>query len=198
MKDNTPYRTRPPSEIEHERCCMRDLFRSAPVVPLIYEAFGGIGLAARIWLVQFPQTTVISSDLDKKCVDQYNAMRLPNAHCSHVDALVSLQETILPKEWGASLDFNKLTIFDLRGRKEGKWKIQLLEEVFKRSPTWVQFTDSAVRYLHLNWHRYQLPKNNLVDYISAVSQELHERYHYSITTYSNYYAASYFLCQPSS
>jgi hypothetical protein len=194
MKDNTPYRERPISEIEKEQVCMRSVFGTAPPVTFIYEAFGGIGKTAHIMAERFPKAKVLSSETDEECVRLYNDSRTTKRiECKHMDAqsmLAAIRK--LPQNWGASLDFNRLTLLDLEGRKEGQWKIDLIAAVVARNPSWIQVTDSAIRYLHLNYEKYKCP-NTAKAYQTKMGKTFQKRWGYGLAATSHYYAASYLL-----
>jgi hypothetical protein len=196
LKDDTPYRERPPKEIAAEAECMRTIFAQAPEVPVIYEAFGGIGKTAAVLRQRFPKATIQSFDLDQKCCDLYNAQADRFMGCSCEDASVGLQNLKWPKfgiGWGASLDFNKFTLLDAAGRKEGLWKRHLIDQVAVRKPKWVQITDSAVCYLATNWRRYGLEENSLVAYTGLLGKVLDRAYGLKLKTYANHRAATYLL-----
>jgi len=197
MKDNTPYRERPQREITREQQCMRVIFARAQPVDFIFEAFGGLGMTAQVMSEQFPVAKILASDLDADCVEIYNKeLSWAHADCIQSDAL-ALFKTIrnFPNRWGASLDFNRFTIMDVFGRKESQWKVDLIEAVVERQPTWIQLTDSAVRYLHLNAKRYGCNPDP-VDYIHTLSQSLYERWGLNYVIHSGFYAASYILLTP--
>lgn len=195
MKDNSPYVSRPSTEIEKERQCLNELFIQAAPISFIYEAFAGVGLAATIWNKLFPETFVESFDLDQDCVDIYNDLLLPRSRAYLGDTLTEFKEMFVPENWAASLDFNKYTIMDLRGRPEGKFKQQLVSLVAERNPKWIHITDSAVRYFHLNWERYGLEVKDFGYYVDAFSIEFKKSYGYEIVHWTNYFAASYFLLE---
>jgi len=194
MKDSTPYRERPVTEIAREQECMRAVFAYATPVPFIFEAFGGLGKTAQVMTERFPEVVITAADLDEECVKTYNKLGLAHAICYPMDAL-DLLKTLKFKEpglWGASLDFNRFTILDVYGRREGRWKIDLIEAVVERKPTWIQITDSAVRYLHLNYQKYYC-QNNIDSYIQTLVEAMTERWGLYRVTHRNYYAASYLL-----
>lgn len=198
MFDKTPYHARPQKETEREAACMGQIFSQAAPVRFVYEAFGGVGLTARILRERFPHATIQSFDLDQKCCDLYNeALADSNTNCVCGDALAGLTDKALaprlvPKSWGASLDFNRFTVLDLQ-RREGIWKRQLIDQVCLRKPAWVQITDSAVCYLHTNWKRYGLPEKNLAAYVRALSMGLLKSYGLKLVTYANHSRATYLL-----
>ena len=194
MRDNTPYRERPASEIEHERKCMCAVFGAAPPVTFIYDAFGGISKTAHVMAERFPKAKVVSSETDLECVRLYNQSRLTERiECTHTDAM-SLLSGIqkMPPNWGASLDFNRLTLLDLEGRREGRWKVDLIAAVVARNPSWIQVTDSAIRYLHLNHEKYKCA-NNAKAYQTKVGKTFQKRWGYGLAATSHYHAASYLL-----
>jgi hypothetical protein len=205
MRDDTPYRDRPATERAHEVRCMRALLGHAPRVDFIWEAFGGLGETGSVLRELQPWASVQASELDLDCAEAYNArhgagLSGGNLPCLHTDAMSYFQQHIGPKPnaepWAASLDFNRLTIMDLRGRPSGRWKVELLAAVLDRRPRWAQVTDSAVRYLHLNWQRYGLRRPRPDSYARAVSREVEKRWGYVITHHEHYHAASYYLLEP--
>jgi len=156
MKDNTPYHLRPKKEIEQEVACMRQIFSQAPPVQFIYEAFGGIGATAAILRDKFPDAIFHAFDTDQKCCDLYNKSAEGMAFCINKDAHVGLTGLRFDgSTLGAVLDYNRFTMLDLE-RKEGKWKMDLLNAVMERKPKWVEVTDSAVCYLGTNYKKYGL------------------------------------------
>lgn len=170
------------------------VFGAAPPVTFIYEAFGGIGKTAQVMAERFPKAMVSSSETDEECVRIYNDTRAtPRVSCTHTDALSHLSSIRrLPPNWGASLDFNKFTLLDLEGRREGQWKIDLIAAVVARNPTWIQVTDSAIRYLHLNTKYYKCA-NNATAYQTKVGKTFQKRWGYGLAATSHYHGASYLL-----
>jgi hypothetical protein len=198
MRDNTPSRERPTKEIEREQQCMRSIFSHAQPVDFIFEAFGGIGKTAQVLAARFPHAAILAADLDADCVETYNRyLNGNNAVAIQSDALklfASIKH--FPQHWGASLDFNRFTIMDVFGRREGEWKTNLIENVLDYKPTWIQITDSAVRYLHFHYKRYGC-KLDPDDYIAALNLALAERWGLRYVIHSRFYAASYVLLTPS-
>ena len=194
MRDDTPYRERPASEIEHERKCMCSIFAAAPPVSFIYEAFGGIGKTAQVLAELFPKVEVLSSETDAQCVKIYNDSRpTKRISCIHTDAQTLLSGIRQPpNKWGASLDFNRFTLMDLEGRREGKWKVDLIAAVMERKPAWIQVTDSAIRYLHLNYERYGC-KNTPKAYHTKLGHAFNKRWGLELAAVNHYFAASYLL-----
>lgn len=197
MNDETPYHTRPPTEIEQERCCLETIFAAAPPANFIFEAFGGVGLAAGIWARKFPRARVESWDLDERCVELYNADpdKHPNARCYRGNSMVAaLQLRMERRSWAASLDFNKFTVMDLWGRKSGKWKVDLLRTLVGKGPKWFHITDSAAPYLHLNWKRYGLEERDLAAYVLLLANEVTKLWpDYRLEKWDAHHAASYLL-----
>ena len=194
MRDDTPYRERPASEIEHEQKCMRSIFAAAPPVSFIYEAFGGIGKTAQVLAERFPKVEVLSSETDAECVKIYNAnSRTERIKCVHTDAMTLLSAIRQPaNRWGASLDFNRFTLLDMKGRREGQWKVELIAAVMERKPAWVQVTDSAIRYLHLNYEKYGCA-NTPSSYHNKLARAFEKRWGLKLWCASYYHAASYLL-----
>jgi len=196
VKDNTPYRERPQGQIAREQKCMRAIFAQAPPIDFIFEAFGGLGITAQVMSERFPQATILAADLDAGCVDLYNqTLKHTNASCIQSDARTLLGTIRNFPVWGASLDFNRFTIMDVFGRAESRWKVDLIEAVLDHRPTWIQLTDSAVRYLHFHAERYGC-EPNITDYTRVLVQALNERWGLNYVTHSNFYAASYLLLTP--
>lgn len=185
MKETTPYHERPAREIEREVACMRTIFRKAPPTEMIWEAFGGTGQTTRALLDIFPSAVIVACDLDQACVDAYNRVSPHFASSQVADA-----RTFDPGQVeGVSLDFNKFTIYDLRKRT---WKRDLVERAAGLASHWVQITDSAVRYFHLNWHRYGLAERSLAQYVDAVAREV-EPMGLQLVAWDNHHAATYIL-----
>lgn len=175
---------------------MRAIFARAPGVNFIFEAFGGLGITAKVMVERFPNAHILAADLDGECVELYNSVLSKNANCIQSDALDLLRTVQNFPPWGASLDFNRFTIMDVFGRPEGKWKTDLIEAVIERRPAWIQITDSAVRYLHFHHRRYGC-KPDPEDYIQTLSQAMDDRWGLNYVTHSSFYAASYLLLTPS-
>jgi len=173
---------------------MRAIFAKALPVSFIFEAFGGIGKTAQVLAERFPSSRILAADIDEECVRLYNDLQLDYADCIHTDARTLLSQTCtLPYQWGVSLDFNRFTIMDLMDRREGQWKVDLIDAVVQRKPKWVQITDSAIRYLHLNYFRYGCVNPGSEEYIQVLSNRLNVRWGLTYQTHSCYYAASYLL-----
>lgn len=175
---------------------MRQIFKQASSVDFIYEAFGGIGSTANILAAQFPGALIRASDLDQKCCDIYNQKMGPRGYCILMDAALNLKAMNPNSSFGVVLDFNRLTLLDLKGRKEGVWKVDLLNETFTRKPSWVEVTDSAVCYLGTNWRRYGLASKSLEEYIKLFALEISKRWGYGLKTWTHHRAASYMLFEP--
>jgi hypothetical protein len=197
MKDDSPYWTRHPKEIAREQACMRAVFRHAREVPMVFEAFGGIGVTAQVLIEAWPGVHIIATDLDAKCVEQYNAHGWALARSQVGDAVVVAKALYVPggSPWGASLDYNKFTIMDLHGRSSGRWKVELLREVMERKPAWVQITDSAIRYLHLNWERYGCDDKGLDAYLAVLGKALYEQFGLVLKSEAHHSAATYILLE---
>ena len=205
MTNATPYYDRPISEIALEAECMRFIFCSAAAVDEVWEAFGGIGATARVLHERFPRAYLRACDLDAQCVACYNALgaelfpltaecEFAGMECFQVDAAEGLSAYQPKGRWGASLDFNRLTLLDLRGRSAGKWKIDLIQKTIDKTPEWIQITDSAVGHLHLNWQTsYGLPNKLLSTYIATFAQEIHRRWSFDLLAHANHARASYLL-----
>ena len=195
MKDNTPYYDRPRTEIVREQNCMEAILASAPSVSYLWEAFGGLAVTAQVLRHRFPEAKQEAVDLDKRCVDEYNSKMNPAARCQLGDALDWLRLNPLPGGAGVSLDFNKFTVMDVSG-KRNKWKSNLVDLVVKSGPSWVQLTDSAVRYLHLNWSRYGCRDQSLSAYLEVLGRALKEKWGLEIDVKANHHAATYLLLKP--
>lgn len=194
MRDDTPYRERPPAEVQREQDCMRAIFAVAPPVDRVFEAFGGLGRTAEVLVQRFPDVRVDSWELDAECVRRYNALGMSRAWCNWGDATVAAQSWNPAESWGASLDFNRLTVMDLRGRRSGRWKVELMDILVSRGPLWFQLTDSAAPYIHLNWERYGLRSPSMVEYCRTLAREVRRRYPgYRRAAVAGHRSATYFL-----
>lgn len=198
MTDGTPYRLRPQKEIQREQDCMRRVFERAPPVARIFEAFGGIGITAEVWRDTHPKARVESWELDEECVQTYNARNLPRAKAFVGDALVAARA--LPRkgrgELGVSLDYNRFTLGHLRGTQpmDQGWKIVLMREVMSRRPLWIEITDSAAPYLHLNWDGYGLRRPDLDVYVRVWGRAFTDLFPgYAYRTHAGHHAATYIL-----
>lgn len=195
MTDRTPYRERPLRERLSERRCMQTIFEQAPQVDHIFEAFGGTGDTAEVMRATFPQAQIHSFDLDADCCAVYDARQIPRATITQGDAVAGarvLGHHLDGELWGASLDYNRFTILDLHSRRT--WRSELLWEVMGRRPLWVQLTDSARPYLHLNWHRYPgVQAKSNADYAWVFSKRVEELWGYRLLSMSFHSRATYFL-----
>lgn len=195
MRDTTPYHERPEREVSRERGCMRQIFAEVPLVSCVFEAFGGVGDTALVLREQFPGIALFASDLDRQCCEVYRRRVRSPRRVFQGDAREAFSHWARDFEtgpWGASLDFNKFTFRDLENPR-GNWKVQLLDRVVAHRPVWVQITDSAIRYLHLNYHRYGLEISSPEGYAQAVSRRLGDRYPLRLRTWSHHFAAMYLL-----
>jgi hypothetical protein len=199
MLDSTPYRLRPPDEVRREQDCMRRIFENAPRVPLIWEAFGGTGITAQVLSDRFPGAQLQATELDAECVLAYNSLGLHNALCRQVDAR-EFAATCLNghRVWGVSLDFNRLTLLDLWGRPEGRWKVDLISTVVQRATQlrWLQVTDSAASHLHLNFDKYGLQAPSIPDYVARWKVEAFARWKLTLSAWAGHSRATYMLLVP--
>lgn len=193
MRDDTPYCDRPVTEQAREGACMEAVFTAAEAVPVIWEAFGGVGLTAGILRAEFPLAKITACEIDAECAAAYNAAG--HGECAQIDAT----KAPLPVDvrWGASLDFNRFTLLDIDGRAGGRWKTELLDRVWGAQPTWIQITDSAIRYLHLNFSSYGLPAGDretlLTAYVALFAKAFMRQWGMKLVTYSGHSAATYML-----
>ncbi len=195
MRDDTPYRERPAAEVAREQACMRQIFSAADSVDLIYEAFGGTGVTAEVLRERFPKVLLKAGDLDLECCKIYRERVSRPRTCLCIDAQCGLEvyaEELRGSSWGASLDYNRFTILNLR-RSPPDWKYKLLNRVMRLQPRWVQVTDSAVYYLHLNWSRYGLTDASPQSYIDQVSTEMRKRWGLELVDWAHHRAAAYVL-----
>lgn len=196
MRDDTPYHLRPPTEVKREQACMREIFQKAPEAGYIYEAFAGMAVTAEVLRERFPRSVIVATDLDAQCVDTYNEAGYGTAF--QQDALDWVKKN-LPDEahhWGVSLDYNKFTLMDLRGDPgRANWKQALLKAVIKSRPAWVQITDSACRYLHLNAVRaYGMDGPDFPAYVDKFQSHIYDLgWRYDLRAVSKHHAASYML-----
>lgn len=185
MRMDTPYRSRPKTERDRELKCMETIFRAVTESPeFVAEAFGGIGMTAALMSRLWPEATIRSWDIDAKCVAQYQALDLPNASIaldSCIDGLKELERADL-----VSLDFNQFTLktMDTRFTKE------VLQEALDLGPSYLQITDSAVKYLHLNAPKYGV--RNLREYLTGIA----DRLGLYIVSAAHHSSASYLLLSP--
>lgn len=198
MRDDTPYHSRPLSEVRREQACMREIFKEAPEAGYIYEAFAGMAVTAEVLRERFPRSVIVATDLDAQCVASYNEAGYGTA--LQQDAVDWVKKN-LPDEaghWGVSLDYNKFTLMDLRGEKgRARWKLDLLERVIRSRPAWVQITDSACRYLHLNAQRaYGLVEDDFDAYVQKFQMGMYDLpgpTTYDLVAMSKHHAAAYML-----
>lgn len=205
MTDLTPYHERPPSEIAREVACMDFVLTQARPVPLVFEAFGGTGETAQVLRSRVKPDGIRAFDLDAMCVATYNARHGGRAfRATKGDALAgfrSLSRWRHEREhWGASLDYNKFTLLSLTHPSGPQsWKRELLREVLAQNPTWIELTDSAIRYLHLNFKSYGLRSPTLSSYLARVAEAVNQitasSYTYHIAAAAHHSAASYLLLQ---
>jgi hypothetical protein len=198
MRDDTPYHARPAGEVLREQDCMRTIFREAPEAEHIWEAFAGTGVTAEVLRERFPRAVIEATDLDDDCVQTYNAKGYGRAYQEDALAHMGRRWSHFGDTWGVSLDYNKFTLFDLRETRSPteRWKLDLLRGVLARRPRWIQLTDSACRYLHLNWGNYELPLNSLDHYVVALERELRAQPYgeaYRLRAWDKHHAASYHL-----
>ncbi len=191
MLDTTPYHERPRGEVEREQNCMRTIFKDVAPVDLVWEAFGGMGKTAQVIRECFPKADLIACDLDEQCVSMYNDAGF--GKCLQVDALADIRNRAFSSMWGASLDYNRFTLKDLV-TKRNPARLKLLQEVLQRKPRWVQLTDSARPYLHLNWQNYGLKTPGIDEYVRALSGEL-EKMGLRRATWAGHSRASYFMLE---
>ena len=154
---------------------MREVLATAEPVEMIWEAFGGTGQTARVIRELHPGARLLATELDGACALEYNR-NVRGGHCMVGDAREAIRELRPPASWGVSLDYNRFTLLDLRGRREGRWKLDLLEAVVSKDPRWIQFTDSAICYLKTNFRSYGLKSPDPQAYDDLVYRELHRRW----------------------
>ncbi|UQS95110.1 hypothetical protein Pam3_39 [Pseudanabaena phage Pam3] len=159
MTQTTPYSARPERERAEEARCFREVLTGASVREMIYEAFGGIGMTAALMQELFPGAYVVSAELDAECVRQYRlGVDTSRASIHHGDTLGILSRVFeRPDQFcmdAASLDYNRCTLLDLQNPKS--FQANLIRRVADLGPTWIQYTDSSIGKLHLNWRSYGL------------------------------------------
>ena len=197
MRDDTPYRERPERERAHEKRCVGELLRHASPVDTVWESFGGLGDVAVQLTDRFPQAHVIACDLDQQCVDMYNdRMRREGRRAMASGRDARLGPPDLAGRWAASLDFNRFTVMDLVTDR-APWKRDLLAAVLQAEnpPQWVHLTDSARRYLHLNWARYGCADGELATYVERLDGVLRDRHGWHVANYVGYHSATYLLLE---
>jgi hypothetical protein len=194
MKDDTPYHHRPTSEIERERLCKTFIFgHHLPPVAHIWEAFGGIGLTGQILAQACPQAHLYAVDLDTTCVKMYN-----KALAGRGKAVVGDAADYIAKwdklNWAASLDFNKFTLLDLTERV--CWRTALIDEVVSHQPKWIHISDSASKYLHLNWRQYGISGPHLLTYLNKLDLFFGQIWGYYIWRVGRHHGAAQTLLLP--
>lgn len=195
MKDDTPYHLRPAGEVSREAACKSYLFGRAQQVADIFEAFAGTGMAAGILLEAQPGARLSSVDLDPECVDAYNRRHQGSSATAVVgDASEFIQNWSPTGPWGATLDFNRFTLLDLTGRLN--WKTALIDEVIIRRPDWIHITDSAAKYLHMNWRSYGLEDAEFLSYVRKLDWWINSLWGYSIVRSSRHSNACHTISVP--
>lgn len=207
MRDTTPYLDRPEGEVAREAECMRLIFQGAPEVSYIYETFGGFAVTSRVLAALFPFVKFVATDLSPECCEEYNRLMHGRGECFNLDALEGAGRllTLIAEPVGVSMDYNKFTLLDLDGRS--RQKLSLLETVVRHQPRWIQLTDSAVRYLHLNAVRYGVnPKTSpgsrphevdqrrselLHQYVGTMEEKMQSLFGLKLDAVAYHYAATY-------
>lgn len=193
MTDRTPYSTRPASEVARERECMRSIFASASYPETIWEAFGGVGVTGQVLHERFPRAVLVASELDLQCTKNYNELGIGVCRC--MDARQFYQEVYRhgTNKCAVSLDFNRLSLLDVRGRPGAEWKVKLLGDVLQTADVWVQVTITGSSHMHLHWQKYDLPRPDLGLYIEAFGREVQTRWNRRLVAHASHYSASYLL-----
>lgn len=159
MTQTTPYRDRPERERAEEARCFREVLTGAAAPEVLYEAFGGIGMTAKLMQELFPGAFIASAELDEECVQRYRlGVDMDRASILHDDTR-ELLKGFFENAAGfhmeaASLDYNRCTLLDLRNPKS--FQHHLIKRVAELGPKWIQYTDSSIGKLHLNWSSYGL------------------------------------------
>jgi hypothetical protein len=169
MRDDTPY-DQPPAVLARKAACMEWVFRGAPPVDRVLEAFGGLGVTTVAIARRFPRAHIRSVDLDAGCVERARRATVSYVNVRHEqnDALAELSSWDEGGALGVSLDFNRFTLLDLTRR--GGWRRQILDSALALSPTWLQLTDTAVGKLHLHWRGYGLEDGDYLTYINTIDR----------------------------
>lgn len=200
MTQTTPYRDRPERERAEEARCFREVLTGAAAPEVLYEAFGGIGMTAKLMQELFPGTFIASAELDEECVQRYRlGVDMARASILHDDTRELLKGFFEHADGlhmdAASLDYNRCTLLDLRNPKS--FQHQLIKRVAELGPKWIQYTDSSIGKLHLNFRSYGLQV--YVDRSFAWDRytgELHkwfkEQIGYQIVASARHSAASYY------
>lgn len=191
MKQTTPYRVRPVGEQAREAACVSKILEQAVPVKVIYEAFGGIGTIGQLLTERFPDTFILSYELDEECVNLYRERRLSNVQVCCCDTR-EFFESLPIEDLAASLDFNLFTLLDLT-RPAGAFQREILNGVFARNPKWVHLTDSSCSKLHLNWKSYGLTDSAWSFYVEKLDAEFRLRWGYRVVTVEKHARAAYFL-----
>lgn len=200
MTQTTPYRDRPERERAEEARCFREVLKGAYQPNTIYEAFGGIGMTAKLMQELFPGAYVASAELDEECVQRYRlGVDMDRASIHHGDTRELLQDRFeVPDGLGmhaASLDYNRCTLLDLRNPKS--FQHHLIKRVAELGPKWIQYTDSSIGKLHLNWSSYGLASwtdrnQGWAVYTAKLSKWLKFEIGYEVVLMSRHSAASYY------
>lgn len=200
MTQTTPYRDRPERERAEEARCFREVLTGAYQPNTIYEAFGGIGMVAAILQQMFPGAFVASAELDEECVRRYRlGVDMDQASIHHGDTRELLRDRFeVPDGLGmhaASLDYNRCTLLDLRNPKS--FQHHLIRRVADLGPQWIQYTDSSIGKLHLNFRSYGLERYYSREdawkyYSELVDAWLIEEIGYKIVKLARHSAASYY------
>lgn len=187
---DTPFQAPKKKDLERRLRCLKDIFSIIPETNLIWEAFGGIGFMTGV-IRRYSNAQIIATELNAECVSSYNAKGL--GICYQCDAVEFLSTFNPPFRWGASLDYNNFTITDLYGR--GRSCSILLNLVISKKPIWIQITDTARKYLHLNYKRYGLHSKDNLEYITAFIDKFNalSDNHYNKCVYSERYDATMIL-----
>lgn len=200
MTQTTPYRDRPERERAEEARCFREVLKGAYQPNTIYEAFGGIGMVAAILQELFPGAYVASAELDEECVQRYRlGVDMDRASIHHGDTRELLRDRFeVPDGLGmhaASLDYNRCTLLDLRNPKS--FQHHLIKRVAELGPKWIQYTDSSIGKLHLNWRSYGLREYASrdfawLDYSNKLNDWFQVLIGYTIVAQARHSAASYY------
>lgn len=193
MKDDTPY-DQPLRVLAQKQISMEWVFREAPSVDYIFEAFGGLGITTLEIAARFPKTPIISVEADTGCVEKAR-VRTAGCRVTHIqgDALISMRTWAPPGLRGISLDFNQFTLLDLVTRSG--WRKLVLREALKLYPMWLHLTDTSRSKLHLHWKRYGLENGDYFTYINALDDWFQDNANMRIMRGARRHTSNYLLLQ---
>jgi hypothetical protein len=189
-----------PNETRREGECFRHLFSTSFGGPLrVLELFAGIGLLASVLddldLIQSHEAW----DYSQACIERLKVLR-PNSvlHCTdsfkahiptpgHYDLISADFNSWTAKKWAFNPEYRAVT-----------------DRIFKAGAPYVQLTDAAVGWVHLNAKTYEMSLThiagygvsvdpNIPSYLSAVSYVVGRHYGYRPIRIAYHSRAAYIL-----